>query len=92
MNQTIDVPLPDSPLPDSPLPVHLSECNSNGLNMDCLQLEIQQLKEEIKKLQIICSRMDKHIDFVENAYDNFKYPLNVVKQKIEGIFGNKKIN
>ena len=75
--QFIDVPLPDSP------PVS---------EYECLQSEIQLLKDEIKKLQIICSRMDKHIDFVENAYDNFKYPLNVVKQKIEGLFGTKKIN
>jgi hypothetical protein len=49
--------------------------------------EIKNLKLEIEKLQTICSRMDAHISFVETTYDKFKYPLNVVKNKIENLFG-----
>lgn len=50
-------------------------------------LEITKLTTEIQKLQVICGRMDGHISFVENTYDRFKYPLDVVKSKVESFFG-----
>ena len=52
-----------------------------------LEKKIESLEQEIKRLCEICSRMDSHITFVETTYDKFKYPLNVIKGKVEGIFG-----
>jgi hypothetical protein len=49
--------------------------------------EIKKLTLEVQKLQTICGRMDSHISFVETTYDKFKYPLDVVKNKVETFFG-----
>ena len=48
--------------------------------------EIGKLALEIQKLQIICSRMDCHISFVETTYEKFKHPLNVIKHGVENFF------
>jgi hypothetical protein len=48
--------------------------------------EIRKLTLEVQKLQVICGRMDTHISFVETTYDKFKYPLEVVKSKVESFF------
>ena len=48
--------------------------------------EIRKLTLEVQKLQVICGRMDTHISFVETTYDKFKYPLEVVKNKVETFF------
>ena len=56
-----------------------------------LEKKIESLELEIKRLCQICSRMDSHITFVETTYDKFKYPLNVIKGKVEGLFGSKSI-
>lgn len=48
--------------------------------------EIRKLTIEVQKLQVICGRMDTHISFVETTYDKFKYPLEVVKSKVETFF------
>ena len=50
-------------------------------------LEIKKLTLEIQNLQVICARMDGHISIVVSTYDNFKYPLDVVKNKVEAFFG-----
>ena len=47
---------------------------------------IRNLTLEIQKLHVICSRMDSHISFVEDTYEKFKHPLNVIKQKVENLF------
>lgn len=46
---------------------------------------LKVLTEEIKNTRKICSRMDGHIDFVENTYDGLKMPLEYVKNKVEGV-------
>lgn len=58
--------------------------------MERLEKKVESLEQEIKRLCEICSRMDSHITFVETAYDKFKYPLDVIKGKVEGIFGGGK--
>jgi DNA anti-recombination protein RmuC len=50
-------------------------------------LELRKLAAEIQTLQVICGRMDGHISFVESTYDKFRYPLDVVKSKVESLFG-----
>jgi hypothetical protein len=50
-------------------------------------LEMKKLTLEIQNLQVICARMDGHISFVESTYDKFKYPLDVIKNKVETFFG-----
>jgi archaellum component FlaC len=60
--------------------------------------ELRNLKEEIKKLSSkienldrSCSRMDDHINFVENTYDILRTPLNVVSNLVTNTFSSKKI-
>lgn len=54
--------------------------------------DIKKLTLEIQKLQTICARMDNHISFVEATYDKFKYPLEVVKSKVETFFSRSITN
>jgi predicted nuclease with TOPRIM domain len=58
--------------------------------LDNLESRIEELKQEILKLQTICSRMNGHITFVEDTYEKLKFPLNVVKSKVESLFGSQK--
>ena len=53
-------------------------------------LEISRLRQTIEKLEKDCARMDGHITFVENTYDTLKFPINVVKRRIEQVFGKSK--
>jgi len=60
--------------------------------------ELRNVKEEIKKLSSkienldrSCSRMDDHINFVENTYDILRTPLNVVSNLVTNTFSSKKI-
>ena len=64
-------------------------CEINRLQK--LEETVSEMRDEIKNLQTICSRMDSHIDFVETTYEKFSHPLHIVKQKIEGFFGHKKL-
>ena len=44
-----------------------------------IENSIELLRLEIIKLQQICSRMDRHITFVEETYDTLKNPIRVIK-------------
>lgn len=63
-----------------------------------IEKELQDIKKDIHeirqllntylpKLSSSCSKMDEHIVFVDGAYENFKYPLNYIKNKIDYISG-----
>ena len=56
-----------------------------------LQNEVKVLKEQIKELADLIrgngSKMNQHIDFVENVYTSVRHPLNFVKTKIESMIG-----
>lgn len=56
-----------------------------------LREEIRSLTEEVHKLTQSCSRMDGHISFVERVYSRFSHPLNVLKDKVESVFGRSQI-
>lgn len=49
-----------------------------------------KLEKEINELKVICSRMNGHITFVEETYEKFKKPLNIVKGAVEGSFNGLK--
>ena len=62
--------------------------------IDMLKKDLKEVKETVAalvvavdKLTKVCSRMDDHIDFVEDTYNNLKHPLNFAKTKIERIMG-----
>lgn len=44
---------------------------------------IQNLTEEIKRLNKTCSKMDGHIDFVEATYETIKHPLSTALKAIK---------
>jgi uncharacterized protein YydD (DUF2326 family) len=56
-----------------------------------LQGDVKDLKEQIKELASLIkgngSKMNQHIDFVENVYTSVRHPLNFVKTKIESLIG-----
>lgn len=42
-------------------------------------IKIEALQKDIQDLKVICSRMDNHIDFVEQTYETLRTPLDYVK-------------
>lgn len=57
--------------------------------MDTIIHLLQSNKEKITDIEKSCSKMNGHIDFIENTYDNLKYPINIFKNKIEQVFGKE---
>ena len=55
--------------------------------IDKLTEEIISLRKEVFELKNSCSRMDNHINFVENTYSTLKYPLDFMKTKINSLTG-----
>ena len=56
-----------------------------------IRKEIKMLSDKIEKLDKSCSRMDNHINFVENIYDILRTPLNVVSNLVTNTFSSIKI-
>lgn len=54
-----------------------------------LILVIEELSNDVKNMKKSTSRMDSHIDFVEETYDTLKKPINYIAGKINGIQTNK---
>jgi len=54
-------------------------------------LELTNIKEVLTRLDKNCSRMDGHINFVEETYDTLKFPITVLKNKVEQVFGKQKV-
>lgn len=46
--------------------------------------QLAVLTETIKKLVNVCSRMNEHIDFVEETYEVVKHPINFITSKFNG--------
>lgn len=55
-----------------------------------INLELTNIKEVLTRLDKNCSRMDDHINFVEETYDTLKFPITVLKNKVEQVFGKQK--
>ena len=56
-----------------------------------LKKEIKILSDKIERLDRSCSRMDNHINFIENTYDILRTPLNVVSNIVTNTFSSKQI-
>ena len=55
-----------------------------------LENQIKELKcnnDKISDMQVICGKINTHIDFIENTYSAVKMPLNFVKKNIEKLMG-----
>ena len=44
--------------------------------------ELKQIKEELAEIKKICSRMDRHVSFVESTYHTVRTPFNWLLNKI----------
>lgn len=58
--------------------------------MDRLEKLNKERHEQLHALKTTVERMDGHIDFVEDTYDKLKFPIDVIKRKIEYMFGTDK--
>lgn len=58
--------------------------------LEKLEKEIQALRKDIQRLTVVCSRMNTHIDFVEDIYSTVRIPANYVKNTIESLMGINK--
>jgi hypothetical protein len=77
--------------------------NSNKSNTDIYLLlfnitaDVQNIKQELIKINekiddnivIECKRMGHHITFIENIYENIKYPLAFLFEKVKKFSGYK---
>ena len=57
-----------------------------------LNENMKALTEAINNLTSACSRMDGHIDFVENTYDILRTPLNFVVRQVDRLRGIESID
>ena len=55
--------------------------------LDDLKYEIGLLREMMEKLVKKASRLDDHIDFVENTYDIARTPLNYILSNVSKVMG-----
>lgn len=55
-----------------------------------IEATLKILVDKIEKLDKSCTKMDSHIDFVEDTYEGLKYPLKVIKSKVESVFGKER--
>jgi hypothetical protein len=44
--------------------------------------KLDRIEERLIKLEKTQDKMDTHIDFIEDVYDNIKHPLNYVTNKV----------
>lgn len=47
--------------------------------------EINILSAQLRENDKLAQKINKHVDFIENVYDNVKYPLNYVCDKINAL-------
>jgi hypothetical protein len=71
--------------------LYVQELQSLQGDVKSLQGEVMELKGLIIDLASLIkgngSKMNQHIDFVENVYTSVRHPLNFVKTKIESLIG-----
>lgn len=60
------------------------------IRLEKLENKVQSLEDKIDKLISVCSRMDGHINFVENTYTSLRTPLDFIKNGVERAIGYTK--
>lgn len=61
-------------------------------DIHCMRAEINDLQNEVRALMKLVSeshtKMNQHVDFVENVYTSVRHPLDFVKRRIESWTGH----
>jgi len=68
----------------------LLEIKQMNEKMDRIEKLSKERHEQLQSLKATVERMDGHIDFVEDTYDKLKFPIDVIKRKIEYMFGGER--
>lgn len=68
------------------------EINKLNDKIDKLEKKVDKILELLHNINYSSSKMNEHIDFIENTYDTIRMPLNYVKKKIEYISGSSNTN
>lgn len=63
------------------------EIDKLNKKVDNLEKKIDKIIELLHNINYSSSKMNDHIDFIENTYDTIRMPLNYVKKKIEYLSG-----
>jgi hypothetical protein len=76
----------------------INECDNNILKNKFLELENQfkiiekKLDKILEVLEKDCKKMNDHIDFVENVYDNVKMPFYYIMNKVNYLVSSENKN
>lgn len=65
--------------------------DNNTINekLDRIEKKLDKLIDQSGSNNKNCEKMSKHIDFIENIYDNVKNPLGYICEKITTLTGTK---
>ena len=51
--------------------------------MTDIQKELADIREQLNRIEKICTRMDRHITFIDTVYNSVERPLSYVKNRVE---------
>ena len=63
-------------------------CLENKKNIENILKILQEIQQDIKDIKYSNSKMDNHIDFIENTYNILKNPLTIFSSTLNRITGN----
>ena len=63
-------------------------CLENKKNMEKILKILKEIQQDIKDIKYSNSKMDNHIDFIENIYNILKNPLTIFSSTLNRITGN----
>ncbi len=49
--------------------------------------ELGEIKEQLDRIEILCDKMSKHVDFVDAVYERVKSPFEWFMNKIRAVSG-----
>lgn len=52
-----------------------------------IRSDVKALTEAVRRLEVTCSRMDRHISGVESIFEQVQAPASYVKRQIERLMG-----
>jgi archaellum component FlaC len=56
-----------------------------------LEDDINNLKMEMKQIKGQTTKMDKHVDFINDIYNKIKVPINLIISKVNNYIGNREL-
>ena len=51
--------------------------------MTDIQKELAEIKDRLDRIEKICTKMDRHISFIDRVYDSVEKPLSYIKNRVE---------